>query len=226
MPSDMPESIIEKMIAEKIAKWASRKEKPAGKEQELHPFIAISRDFGCGEEELIPALEKAFGWKVYGKNILDAICQREGLSREFMDTVDEHSNSTVNAWIQHLIHSGSILQQDYVIQISKFMRVIASNESAIFLGRGSVYILADRPEGKRVHLTAPFEKRVEHIQKLRNLNHGEAEALVKETDTHRAEFIQKNFNRKYGSPLDFDLVLNTERLTVDKICQVLKTLIQ
>ncbi len=224
MASTVPESIYEKMLAEKVAQWRTQKE-PHAAEPVVHPFLAISRDFGCGEEELIPKLEKALGWKVYGKNILDYICQRDSLSREIMDTLDEQSHSAINDWIQHLIHSGTISQQNYVTQITRFIRVIAAHESAIFLGRGATFILADNPVGIRVYLTAPREARIQHIMKIRQLDADQARELVEKTDDSRHEFIRKYFKREADHPWEYDLVLNTQTLTADQICRTLKTLL-
>ena len=61
MPTTLPESLAEKIIAEKIHEWEVSKataRKARDRETlELHPFLALTRDFGCGEEKLIPLFE-------------------------------------------------------------------------------------------------------------------------------------------------------------------------
>lgn len=221
----LPESMVEKIISEKIKEWHQKKEKkPDGDSLAMFPSVALSREFGCQEEVLIPKLEQTLGWKVYGKNVLDHICQREGLSRDVMDTVDDQTHSKIKQWVQHLTHSGTLSQADYVQQISKYIRVIAGHESAIFLGRGAGYILSENPDCLKVLLTAPFEKRVAHVMELREIDQPSAEKLVHETDEGRAKFIQKYFGQKPKSIDAYDVVLNTATVSEDAICQTIKNL--
>ena len=63
MPTTLPEPIADQIIADTIKEWEQKKQelkvKKDIKEIKLHPFLTIARDFGCREEEIIPALEKS-----------------------------------------------------------------------------------------------------------------------------------------------------------------------
>ena len=120
------------------------------KEIKIHPFLTISRDFGCREEEIIPYIEKSLGWKVYGKYLLDHAAQRENLSQSFIETLDEHRQNLIDSCINYLIRSGLIPREDYVVKISRMIKVIAAQESAMFLGRGANLILQNKKEGARI----------------------------------------------------------------------------
>ncbi len=216
MPTILTESLAEKIIADKIHEWEVSKD-AARKALELHPFLALTRDFGCGEEKLIPLFEKTLNWKVYGRNLLDHIASRDALSRTFIESLDEHRVNLLDDWIKFLIHSGAILQNDYIVKISKLMRVIASHESAIFLGRGVQYILADKPEGLFVNLTAPFDYRVARIAVLRKLPEKEAETLVRTTDQERRQYIARHFKKEREAPYHFDITFNTMKISEETI---------
>jgi len=228
MPTTLPESIAEKIIAEKIHEWEVSKDtaRKARDRGALHPFLALTRDFGCGEEKLIPLFEKTLHWKVYGRNLLDHIASRDQLSRTFIESLDEHRISLLDDWIKFLIHSGAILQNDYIVKISKLMKVIASHESAIFLGRGVQYILAGKPEGLFVNLTAPFDYRVARIAALRKLSQKEAETLVRTTDQERRKYINRHFKIEHEAPHDFDITFNTMKVSEDTICEMIVSLLQ
>ncbi len=160
MPTTLPEPIADQIIADKIKEWEQKKQElkvgKGIKEIKPHPFLTIARDFGCREEEIIPGLEKSLGWKVYGRNMLDHLARREQLSRSFIETLDEHRQNLIENWINFLIHSGSIMQHDYVVKISRLIKVIVAQENAIFLGRGINYILEDK---KGEDPTRPIQKR-------------------------------------------------------------------
>lgn len=232
MPTIIPSSLADQIIAAKISEWEKKrkdaKDSKKNKEIETHPFLTISRDFGCGEEEIIPKLEKDLKWKVYGRNLLDHLAQKENLSRSFMETLDENKKSLLDDWINYLTRSGAILQDDQVVKISKMMKVIVSHESAIILGRGANYVLNDKKEGLNVKLTAPFEFRVENIMRLRNFTKAKAQKLVSETDKSRNEFIQSNFtfNREKRVAVPFDLTINTKHVSNKLICKTIVMILE
>jgi len=225
MSTTMPESLAEQIIAEKIREWELKrkehKEREERKAIRIHPFLAISRDFGCGEEEIIPALEKTLHWKVYGRTLLDHLAERETLSRRFIETLDEQDQNFLDNWINFLTRSSGVLQKDYVLKISRMIKVIAAQESAILLGRGAHLILRDKKEGLRLKLTAPLAHRIQNIAKLKDIPPDEAETLVRQKDKERKQFMQSYFDTDLQNDAEFDLVLNTMTLTTGMICTII-----
>ncbi len=230
MANVLPEVQADKMIQDKISEWETGKEqlKTAQKEAAIraHPFLTVSRDFGCGEETLVPLIEKTLGWKVYGRNLMDHIAERDYLSRGFIETLDEHHINLLDQWITFLIRAGAILPKDYIVKLSKMMRVIVLHESAIFVGRGANYILGEKNEGLFIKLTAPFDYRVQHIARLKELPENEAETLVRSIDVERREFIQQSFKRDQEEPSHFDIIFNTKTVPADAICGLLVGLLK
>ncbi|HAX47229.1 MAG TPA: hypothetical protein DCX78_10460 [Nitrospina sp.] len=221
MPTTMPETLAEKIIGEKIAEWEAHKKQEKEKKIEIFPFLTISRQFGCGEESLVPELEKALGWKVYGRNLLDHMAQRENLSRSFIETLDEHNRNGIDDWINYLIKSGAILQKDYVIKISQFMKVIVAQESAIILGRGGNRILADQKQGLNIRFVAPLEDRVKNITALRKISATDARKMIQTTDKEREQFNKHYFSDDINDSSNFDTCFNTSSLSQDNICKTI-----
>jgi|TARA_B100001079_G_C16402317_1_gene511968 cytidylate kinase len=217
----MPETLAEKIIGEKIAEWEAHKKQEKEKKIEIFPFLTISRQFGCGEESLVPELEKALGWKVYGRNLLDHMAQRENLSRSFIETLDEHNRNGIDDWINYLIKSGAILQKDYVIKISQFMKVIVAQESAIILGRGGNRILADQKQGLNIRFVAPLEDRVKNITALRKISATDARKMIQTTDKEREQFNKHYFSDDINDSSNFDTCFNTSSLSQDNICKTI-----
>lgn len=228
MSATLPESIAEKIIEDKIQEWEAKKTGRARTATAIgaFPFIAISRDYGCLEEKLIPLFEKTFQWKVYGRNLLDHIASRDALSRSFIETLDEHHANQLDQWIHYLISSGALRSDEYMVKLSKLMKVIVTHESAIFIGRGAHYILADKPHGVFVKLTAPFTYRAAHIARLKNLSQSEAESQVRCIDRERQEFIHHHFKQDIEDASHFDLSLNTQTIPADKVCQLVARVLE
>ena len=219
MSNVIPQSIAEEIIAEKIKEWNEKRKDLKQSQTETHHFITIARDFGCHEEEIVPQLEKNLGWKVYGKSLLNHIAEREELSRSFLETLDEKKRTQVDDWVNYLIHSGAVLQKDYVLRITRLMEAIVRNENAILLGRGANFILKERKEGLRIKLTAPFDDRVKNIMEVRGLNSIGAQQLVRKMDLERNEFIEAYFKTDSTIASEYDLAFNTSVINRGLICE-------
>jgi len=221
----MPESLAEQIISEKIKEWELKRREQKKQEErkaiQIHPVLTISRDFGCREEEIIPALEKTLHWKVYGRTLLDHLAGRETLSRRFIETLDEQDQNFLDNWINFLTRSGGVLQKDYVLKISRMIKVIAAQESAILLGRGAHLLLREKKEGLKIKLTAPLAQRIQNIATLRSLSPDEAEALVRQTDKEREQFIQNHFHIDRENNAEFDIVFNTTAFATSTICKII-----
>ncbi|MBC8286813.1 MAG: cytidylate kinase-like family protein [Nitrospinae bacterium] len=220
MSNAIPESIAEQIIAEKIREWNDNRKRAKKSQTEVHHFLAIARDFGCREEAIIPQLEGALGWRVYGKDLINHIAEREELNRNFLETLDEKKQTQMENWVNYLITSGAILQKDYVLRITRLMEAIVINENAILLGRGANFILNERKEGLRIKLTAPLDDRIKNIMEVRSLPLKEAEQIVKEKDKEREAFISAYF--KAATAPEFDLAFNTSVIDADMICEMIK----
>ncbi|KMP12290.1 hypothetical protein UR09_01375 [Candidatus Nitromaritima sp. SCGC AAA799-A02] len=230
MPTTMPEALADKIIAQKVSEWETQKKQAKARRErdqiEVFPFLTLSRHFGCGEEVLVPQLEKTLGWKVFGRNLLDHLAQREGLSRSFIETLDESDRNRIDDWVNFLIRSKAILQEDYVINISRLIQVIVTQENAIILGRGAHRILKDKKQGLRVRLVAPFEDRVKNISSLRKISTAEAEKTVQTIDKEREQFYKRYFDEDIDDFSHYDVSFNTSAMNSDTICKTIALMIE
>ncbi|MGV7222231.1 MAG: AAA family ATPase [Nitrospinales bacterium] len=221
MVNIIPDTLADKIIEGKIKEWEEKRR--MGKEaqkQTPHPFLTVSRDFGCGEETIIPALEKEFGWHVYGKDLLNFVVEREGVSRAVLETLDEKRKGEVYDWVNNVLGAGVIYQKEYALKVSHLIKTIVMQESAIILGRGGNHILNGKPEGLRIKITAPFDERVSHISQIREMGLEAAKDLVLEKDKDRQEFIDNYFHGNDKDLEGFDLAFNTSAFNEKSICKM------
>jgi hypothetical protein len=52
------------------------------------------------------------------------------------------------------------------------------------------------------------------------LTHPEAEQAVASADRERSQFVQENFQQSDSNPLLYDLVINTEQMTVETAAEL------
>jgi cytidylate kinase len=82
------------------------------------------------------------------------------------------------------------------------------------VGRGAGYILP-RETTFRVRVIAPLEYRIESMMKIRNLSRDEAQKYIEKRDADRIAFVRKYFQTDAMDPLNYDLVINTEKVGID-----------
>lgn len=70
---------------------------------------------------------------------------RDEVSSAVLETLDEKKKGNVFDWVNYILSSGVILQKDYVLKVSRLIKTIVLQESAIILGRGGNHILKGKP---------------------------------------------------------------------------------
>jgi hypothetical protein len=67
---------------------------------------------------------------------------------------------------------------------------------------------------------APDPLSREYIQKTRDLSPDDAQKVMISTDANRSAFVKRYFNSDANDPANYDLILNTGTLSVDKAVQI------
>ena len=73
----------------------------------------------------------------------------------------------------------------------------------------------------RVLISAPQNLRIEHVARDFNVSRDEAKRRIIRTESDRKAFIRKYFNADIADPINYDLILNTETLSVDNAVDVI-----
>jgi hypothetical protein len=85
----------------------------------------------------------------------------------------------------------------------------------VIYGRGGQDLLPGINNVFRVRVIAPFEERVERWAVREWIDPDLARSLVRKSDQQRAGFIKYYFDRNWSNPIDYDLIVNTSRLSFE-----------
>jgi cytidylate kinase len=96
---------------------------------------------------------------------------------------------------------------------------VASRGNCVIVGRGSPYILRNRPDAFHVFIYAPTE---EKIRRLKSIGKSEKEAmeLVTEVDRDRGDFIRHYFKKDWPHRPLYNMMINSkfgDEFVVDSI---------
>ncbi|MDD5700946.1 MAG: cytidylate kinase-like family protein [Dehalococcoidales bacterium] len=113
----------------------------------------------------------------------------------------------------------------YIEALGSFIKELAQGHSAVIFGRGSQFILRNHPQTTHVSVTAPFNTRLKRIMEAKKLNEDAAKKEICHSDNMSREFNKRYFGADPEAPANYDLVINTERISYETAAAiVLETL--
>lgn len=107
-----------------------------------------------------------------------------------------------------------------MIKQAETIKMIASKEDCVIVGRCADYILKDNPNLVKIFLYAPIEYRINKIKEIYKDTYKNAKKHVNQSDKSRASYYEVIANRKWGDKENFDLCINCE-IGNDKIVNII-----
>lgn len=197
-------------------------------------IITISREFGSGGREIGEKLAKLYDVPCYDKALISLAAKESGINPEVFESIDEKAaNSLLYSLSMGLYSFGSgfsamgdlpVNDKLYILQ-HKIIRDLADKGPCIIIGRCADYILKDNPRTVRIFIHANMEFRKDRAINIHNLDSAKAEHIINRTDKSRANYYSFYSGQKWGSPDNYDLSIDSSKLSIDKIVEVIKSYI-
>lgn len=195
-------------------------------------IITISREYGSGGRQVGLTVAKKLGMEFYDKELIDAAAKEIGFPTEMIaDREQRLTNSLLYNFAMGTLYGIAyprepkiselpLTEQIYQAQ-KKAIEEAAKRGSCIFVGRCADYLLKSRPDVLRVFIYADRD-----IRKRRAIEeYGEIEEYIDEfmyqTDKRRRIHYENYTNQKWGSRENYDLMLNSGDLGLDKCVELL-----
>ncbi len=185
--------------------------KPAHAPEEVaerRAVITLSRDLGCGGEEIARALSKRLGVEYFDVEILDAVAKSNKVNAALLQALHERVSAASDAWLYSTIFGKSVSRDDYLSNLVTTIRGIY-RKGGIIQGRGGHIILAGR-DVLRIRITGSVEACARRLAQREGIGLGDARRKVRETNKARGEFVWRMFRSRLNEPTNFDLVINTD----------------
>ena len=170
--------------------------------------ITVSREAGSGGTQIAQEVAQALGYHFADRNDAIVVMKEFGFSR-FEEELDFKGGLRPDFVRSPQERSEKKAMVDMLPQISL---ALAYHGNMVMLGRGSYSVLGGRADVLNVRVQAPFGNRVDKFMKNRGIERGEAEALVRDRDEVRAEFVRSWYGAKADDTSLFDLVIDTSKI--------------
>ena len=95
----------------------------------------------------------------------------------------------------------------------KVIHVIGKHGRAVIVGRGANFILPLQ-ERFSVRVVAPLEVRVQNVTREYSVSENDAKRRILRRESRRRAFVRQSFHEDIADPLNYDLSLNTGKLSI------------
>jgi len=173
------------------------------------PVITIARDHGAGGEVIAPKVAEALGVKCFDKEILDAVVAEAKSDPGLLRTLDEKLPERAGMFLYASLMGLRDPLTEYQQLLTRVVNGIAFR-GGIIVGRGAHLLLRG---------ALRFRVRIVGSDELcaRRLAGGDADkvaeklAEVQKVNAARAKFYKETFKVSNNDPLQYDLIVNTDR---------------
>ena len=191
--------------------------------------ITISRQTGSGghavAEKLVALLQarvpgQGGPWAVFDRNLVDKVLEQHHLPSRMAHFMPEDRISEMSDTIDELfgLHPSSWA---LVRKSAETILHLAELGNVILIGRGAAVITRKLDFVFHVRLVGSLEKRVEYIQKHRNLGAKAARNLIQHEDLGRRRYLKKYFDKDIDDPLLYHLTVNTDLVPYEEAARMI-----
>lgn len=200
--------------------------------------ITISRQFGAGGKTLALKLAEALNYEIAHELIIEQLAEKAKLSEdgvrafEVEEEVDSsRSSATVSSgrkFMDRIFETQRKYMdgQTYLKLLYEIMPKVAEQDNIIILGRGSQFILKDRPNTYHVLLVAEYQGRVKFMQQQYGLSEEEASQAVAKQSKRRLKLMKVFHSEDYDQPVHYNLVVNMSKVNMDQALEIVTELVK
>lgn len=219
------EVIMDKMVQQQLDKWRKLLDKVLKQGVKIEnfqggPVITIAREPGAGGSEIARRLSKALKMDLIGGQIIQHVADSARMSRKVIQSLDEREVTFRETLLSSLFGENRPWPGEYLQHLTKVVGTIGAFGNVILMGRAASYILP-RERTFKVRIIAPIELRIKHFMEDRGYTKSEAEQYIVKTENNRKAFIRKYFNADLADPAHYDMVINTEKISLDSATEAI-----
>jgi hypothetical protein len=109
----------------------------------------------------------------------------------------------------------------YLSGLEYVIKELARSQSIVIRGRGSQLILKDFPGIFHIMIVAPIEVRVKRVMESLKLNEEDARNEIARFDNGSSEFVKRYFRTNIADPINYDIVINTNHLSIESTASII-----
>jgi cytidylate kinase len=173
------------------------------------PLIAMTREMGSLGKDVAAGIAQRANKKVVYHEIIEPLANKMRLRKSHVERFLEGKSGI---W-ERLTTDRTSLS---IFTADETFRFLRDDSTAVIRGWGAVHLLRNIPHVIRVRVCAPFDTRVARMmERLGTDNRETVENEIHLSEEAHSAITKRHFGVNWKDPENYDLVLCTDRLSVD-----------
>ena len=174
------------------------------------PLVAMTREMGSLGKDVAAGVAARSGRKVVYHEIIEPIASKMRLRKSH---VERFLDGRAGLW-EKLTTDKTALS---IFTADETFRFLRDGQTGVIRGWGAVHLLRNIPHVVRVRVCAPLETRVQRMmERLATDNRETVENEIQMSEEAHSAITKRHFGVNWRDPELYDLVLCTERLSVEE----------
>ena len=174
------------------------------------PLIAMTREMGSLGKDVASTIAARLGKPVVHHEIIDQLANKMRLRKSH---VVRFLDGKANIWERLTTDKTSLS----IFTADETLALAESDDVAVIRGWGSAHLLRPIQHVICVRICAPMNVRVERMmERLNSDDEGFITNEIKLSEEAHAAITRRHFGVNWQDPEQYDLVLNTERVSIDE----------
>jgi cytidylate kinase len=200
--------------------------------------VCISHATGAGGEEVGRLAAESLGYRYVDDEIVARAAaaggitpaevadaeRRKSLAARLVEAIGQSgeawalvSGHTAPGWEGHS-------SDDVRALVRETISLTAAQGKVVIVAHGASHAVSRTQEALRVLVTASAETRAARIAAATGGDRARAEREVKDADAARRDYLMRFYDIREESPTQYDLVVNTERLSAEQVARLVSLL--
>jgi cytidylate kinase len=184
-------------------------------------IVSISREYGSGGHEIAEMVSKKMGLKLYDKNILKEIAEKNNIALTELKEFDEKPK---NVFLSRSVkgYSNSLEENMAHMEFEYIREKAEEGESFVIVGRCSEEVLKDYEGLVSVFVKGDMEVKTARIMERLDMNEEDAVDEIKKQDKNRRRYHNQYSEHKWGDSRYYDMCINSSRLGLEKTARLIE----
>jgi cytidylate kinase len=183
------------------------------------PVVAMTHEMGSLAKDVALQLAQELNLAVMRHEVVDHVADRMHVHSSLINRVREGKTGVIERFRTD--------ERAVAVYTAEEVLELADKGNVVLRGWGATRWLSPVPHVLCVRITRPLEQRVRWVMEHLQIEDAElAEAEVRRSDHAHASRMHQQFGVTWGDPLLYDLILNTDRLSVDSCVHTLREMLQ
>jgi cytidylate kinase len=183
------------------------------------PVIALTQGMGSLAQDVAEKLAEDLGLSTLQHEVAERVAEKMHVSKSLINRLRGGKAGLIEG-LRTDRHALAVYTAEEVLDA-------AARDNVVIRGWGATQLLRAVPHIPCIRIMRPFDKRVDWLMKQLDTDDRDlAEAEIRRSDHANATRMHDQFGVHWGDPVLFDMVLNTERLSVETCVEQIKDLLK